>query len=849
MKHLIFDGNSIINRAFYGIRMLTTKEGVPTNAVFGFINIFQKAVEEEKPDCICVAFDLPKKTFRHEQYEKYKAQRKGMPDELAAQMPMLKEWLDLSGVPRLELAGYEADDIIGTLAKQCEQEGEECIIVTGDRDDLQLVSDKVVVRFAVTRTGGSESIMYTPEKVKEEYGFAPQQMIDYKAIAGDSSDNIPGVAGIGDKGARMLVSQFGSLENIYQNIDDPSIKKGMREKLIASKEIAELSLSLATICCEVPLPENLKDLSLKTQNTKGLIKFYQQYEMKKMLLKLQDNDETESKGKVILEIPEAEELLSPLSAATISSERIYLDYSENGLAIFDGEQICFALADNENFFEIAKAIFALPSKWIIHDSKSAMVRARKSGLPFPSIAFDSYLAAYLENASAKSYDVPLLALEYLGAEIKDEMTERVYALSKLASVLEESLKEKEMWELFSEIELPLAEVLGEMELVGMRIDAEALKEYGENLAKELTELEGKIHELSGCEFNIGSPKQLGEVLFERLGLPTGKKTKTGYSTGAEVLERLRKYHPVIEYILQYRMVSKLKSTYADGLLKVYDKEDGRIHTTFNQTVTQTGRISSTEPNLQNIPVRGEQGREIRRLFIPAEGHILLDADYSQIELRVLAHIAGDKTMIEAFKSGEDIHTVTASQVFGVPHESVTAELRRKAKAVNFGIVYGISDFSLASDIGVSRKEAGEYIAGYFANYPEIKEYLDRTVEEAREKGFVTTMFGRRRYLPEIKSSNYNIRSFGERVAMNTPIQGAAADIIKIAMVRVAKALKKAKLSAKLILQVHDELIVEAPLDEADKAAEILHREMEAAAELLAPLEAEVHRGDSWLSAK
>ncbi len=834
MKLLLFDGNSVINRAFYGIRALSTREGVPTNAVVGFINIYQKMVTREQPELICVAFDRREPTFRHKRYEGYKAQRKGMPDELAAQMPLVKEWLDKMGIPRLELAGFEADDIIGTLAARCDGAGVDCVIVTGDRDDLALCSDRVTVALTATRGGASETRDYTPETVREEYGFPPERITDYKAICGDTSDNIPGVAGIGDKGARALLAQFGSLEEIYRNLSE--IKGAQAKKLEASREMALLSYELATICKEAPVEVELPELAPGKRDVKGLASFYEKYEMRSFLKKLELPEEE----KAALEPPETETLTAEMLAG-LAGEVWYLSLSEGVLRLGAGAR-CYRTDDEA----LVRAVCEAETPKVVEDWKTLCTALRPAGIRPEGLAFDLSLAAYLVNPSASSYALPLLCGEYLGAELLPGA--EPLALERLHGVLSEKLAEEGSERLYAEVELPLCRVLTEMEELGVRVDAEKLRLFGEALGLRIAEIERSVFDAAGCEFNLSSPKQLGEVLFEKLGLPAGKKTKTGYSTGADQLERLRKYNPIADDILEHRTLSKLKGTYADGLLKVIGP-DGRIHSTFQQTVTQTGRISSTEPNLQNIPVREEIGREIRRLFIPAEGCVLLDADYSQIELRVLAHISGDETMINAFLEGEDIHTVTASQVFGVPRESVTPEMRRRAKAVNFGIVYGISDFSLAQDIHVSRAEAKEYIEGYFHHYPKIKRYLDETVAQAKKDGYVTTMFGRRRYIPELASRNYNLRSFGERVAMNTPIQGAAADIIKIAMVRVWRALREEGFRTKLILQVHDELILEGPKVEAARAAALLKREMEAAAELRAPLLVEVGSGESWLAAK
>ncbi len=837
MKLLVFDGNSIINRAFYGIKLLSTKGGLYTNGLYGFINIFNKQMEEEKPDCVAVAFDLCAPTFRHKAFSEYKAHRKGMPEELAAQMPLLKEWLDLNGIKRIEIEGFEADDILGTLAECAEKENESCVIVTGDRDALQLCSPRVSVKLAKT----NESIMYTPERFAEEYGFPPVQLVDYKAICGDASDNIPGVAGIGAKGASDLVKRFGELEKIYDEIDGEEIKKSLADKLIAGKEAAFVSKMLAKIVRNAPVDCEFSALSPHEKNIDGLLDFYKKTEFSKFAAALREAGAGEGAGTVAkIEMPEVNELSSAFEVAFLDGD-FYIIYKDEGLFLSCGGKTYFT-----EDAEVIKAVFESGAKKTVHDSKEAYSRLKKLGITAENIAFDTDIAAYLLDPTATEYSVAQLAVKYLAKDIENAGAAEVFILPELAKELEEKLEKEGAGKLFADIELPLAAVLADMEAAGIGIDKELLKGFSEELAEEIAGLETKIYEAAGEEFNIGSPKQLGAVLFEKLALPVVKKNKTGYATDAEVLAKISKYHPIIGMILDYRTAAKLKSTYADGLLKTI-AEDGRIHTTFRQNVTATGRLSSTEPNLQNIPVRGEKGREIRRLFVPEKGFVFIDADYSQIELRVLAGLAGDKNMISAFLEERDIHTETAMNVFGVSEKEVTPELRRRAKAVNFGIVYGISDFSLAEDIGVSRKEAKEYIENYFAYYSGIKNYLDKTVKDAKENGFVTTAFGRRRYLPELKSSNFNIRSFGERVAMNTPIQGAAADIIKIAMINAHKALSGT--GARLILQVHDELIVEAPKSEAEKIAKILRREMENAADLSVPLVAEAGIGENWLAAK
>lgn len=853
MKLMILDGNSIVNRAFYGVRMLNAPDGSPTNAVFGFINILQRLLDEQKPEALCVSFDLKAPTFRHKSFEGYKAQRKPMPEELAAQMPLLKELLDHMGIRRYELSGYEADDILGTASLICENSGWDCLIVTGDKDSLQLVSEGTTVCNVKTRLGQTETINYSPQRFREEYGFEPRLIVDLKALMGDSSDNIPGVPGIGEKTAMDLVRRFGTIEEIYEKLDSLDIKEGARKKLREGRDSAFMSYELATIVRDAPIDfspgENLWDRSYGP----GLYSFMKRLGFNKFIEKwgLSPEAGQETPRESLSALPRRE-ISSPKQAESFlaaAREREYIAVSLPGkdldsLELCDGDGLYTAAwqALGDGYDSFLKGIFSPEVKKAASDVKDLMSLLAKEGLSGEGFVFDTALAAYLLDATGSSYEAERLALGYLSAELRG--AEAVY---RLRPVLDEKLRELGMERLYYETELPLCAVLSQMEQAGFYVDRQALYDYGESLNSGIAGLQERIWGYAGHEFNINSPKQLGEVLFNQLMLPSGKKTKTGWSTNAEVLEKLRGKHPVVEDVLEYRMLTKLKSTYADGLLKVISP-DGRIHTNFQMTVTATGRLSSTEPNLQNIPVRKELGARIRRMFVAEPGMVLVDADYSQIELRLLAHISGDETMRQAFLSGEDFHSVTASNVFSVPLEDVDPTLRSRAKAVNFGIVYGISAFSLAQDIGVWPNEAKAYMDAYMDKYHGVRDYMKNIVETAREQGYVSTMYGRRRQLPELKSSNFNTRSFGERVALNMPIQGTAADIIKIAMVRVHRRLADEGLRARLILQVHDELIVECPEEEAEKAGKILREEMERAADLSVPLTAEVHSGHSWAEA-
>ena len=851
MKLMILDGNSIVNRAYYGVRPLNAPDGTPTNAIYGFVAILQRLLEEQQPQAVCVSFDLKAPTFRHQQYEAYKAQRKGMPEELAAQMPILKEVLDAMGIRRYELEGFEADDILGTAAAICEKSGWDCVIVTGDKDSLQLITDTTSVCNVKTRMGQTETVLYTPERFQEEYGFAPPLMVDLKALMGDSSDNIPGVPGVGEKTAMDLVQRYGEIKNIYENLDSLEIKEGVRKKLAQGRESAEMSYWLATIIRDVPLDFKPEDNLWDKNYTGALYGIFKRLGFNKFIEKW---GLTESGEAAISEeqthLPRRElssmEEINALIAAINAVEQIAV-YPLEGLdriEVCDGKTVYDAAWNRcgEGYDRLLSVVFSPEIKKTGHNVKDLMGLLLKEGLSTEGFVFDTALAAYLLDATESDYALERISVRYTGAEAAG-----AEAVFKLAPVLDTKLRELGMDGLYYQAELPLCAVLAEMEAAGFFVDRKALYDFGESLNAGIAQLQQSIWNHAGHEFNINSPTQLGSVLFDELLLPYGKKTKTGWSTNADVLEKLQGKHPIVDEVLEYRMLTKLKSTYADGLLKVIS-EDGRIHTNFQMTVTATGRLSSTEPNLQNIPVRKKLGAQIRNMFVAAPGMMLVDADYSQIELRLLAHISGDETMKEAFLSGEDFHTVTASNVFGVPVSEVTPILRSRAKAVNFGIVYGISAFSLAQDIGVYPNEAKAYIDAYLEKYHGVRDYMKQIVETAKAQGYVSTVYGRRRYLPELKSANFNMRSFGERVALNMPVQGTAADIIKLAMVNVHRRLKAEGLKARLILQVHDELIVECPGEEAEQVRQILTEEMENAARLSVPLLAEAHIGHSWAEA-
>ena len=864
-KLLILDSNSILNRAFYGVRYLSAKDGTPTNAIYGFLNILLKLIKEQEPDYICAAFDVKAPTFRHKQYEGYKAQRKPMPEGLAAQMPLAKDVLRAMGVTILEKEGYEADDIIGTVARLCEESEISCFIATGDKDDLQLASDKTKVILTVTKSGYNETIIYDDKAVKEKYHVTPTEFIDVKALMGDPSDNIPGVKGVGEKTAMSLIEKHHSIEYIYENIDDIGLKGAMLQKMKDGREMAFMSKELATINRNTPIEFNAEKCVFDGfENNGELYEILKRLELNSIIKKLDLSG--------VDNVKENEDIFKDFSYQVgdknmISGDKVtvVLDFDgdnissaavgagNNAVVLNEQDDIKELLEDDS----IAKVMF---------DVKEAIVKLN-CRIDIKNIADDTAIAAYLVDPAKNEYTIEKLASEYFGTVIEkpevkqlslldDVETDRSEYLAKCAvalGVLNErigdKIKENGQEKLYQEVELPLVTVLAHLEINGFLVDDHQLKEFADKLGEKIDALTNEIYMLAGEEFNINSPKQLGVILFEKLELKPVKKTKTGYATNADVLEKLRDKHPIVNFIMEYRQLAKLKSTYCDGLRAVVNPNTHRIHSVFTQTVTVTGRLSSTEPNLQNIPTRTELGREIRKMFVAKEGYVLVDADYSQIELRVLAHIANDETMINAFRNNEDIHAVTASQVLGIPLEDVTKEQRSSAKAVNFGIVYGIGEFSLAQDLHISVKEAKAYIESYLEKYHGVRNYMESIKEQAKKDGYVKTMLNRIRYIPELKSPNYNIRQFGERVALNTPIQGTAADIIKLAMVRVDNRLINEGLKSKLILQVHDELIVEAHKDEVDKFKQILSEEMQSAMELNVPLKVDMSTGHSWYDAK
>lgn len=881
MKLMVIDGNSLINRAFYGIRMLTTKDGQPTNAVYGFVNILLKLLDEEKPDALCVTFDRKAPTFRHLAYEGYKAQRKGMPDELAAQLPVLKDVLAAMNIPRYELDGWEADDLIGTIAARDTAAGWETVIVTGDKDSLQLVTDSTRVKLVSTRMGQTTTKEMTPETFQETYGFAPIHIVDLKALMGDTSDNIPGVKGIGEKTAMDLIQRYQSVEAIYADVEGVEAKPAVKKKLAEGEEQARMSYDLATIRCDAPIDFSPEDARRREPDGPALYELFLTLEFNKLIDKMglsggpaagradkpaagavrQERVTDRVRMAELVEQWRREPWVAVLALPSLDVVAVAWD---------GGARAALCAADRlEGYNELLRALFSGEIQKVSHNVKDLMHLLLDEGLSADGFCFDTALAAYLLSPTDGSYELEKLGITYFNQEFPkakeylapdafgpladpagpaEAMCAHAALAAALYRALAPKLEELDMHELYYGLELPLCPVLAEMERAGMLVDRRALADFGILLDGRIQADEALIYELAGEEFNINSTQQFGRILFDKLGLPPVKKTKTGYSTNADVLEKLRDKHPIVEAVLDYRQLAKLKSTYVDGLTKVI-AADGRIHTSFQNTVTATGRLSSTEPNLQNIPVRTELGAELRKMFVAPAGRVLVDADYSQIELRLLAHIAGDEHMIAAFRTGEDIHTVTASQVFGVPPEQVTHEMRRRAKAVNFGIVYGISDFSLSQDIGVTRAEAKAYMEKYFEKYSGVHAYMTQVVERAKADGYVSTLMGRRRWLPELKSSNFNLRSFGERVALNMPIQGTAADLIKKAMLRVDGRLRREGLEARLVLQVHDELIVECPEGEAEQVQRLLAEEMEHVAELAVPLTAEAHAGKSWAEAK
>lgn len=862
MKLLVIDGNSIVNRAFYGIKLLTTKDGRFTNGIYGFLNILLKLREQCQPDSVAVAFDLTEPTFRHKMYGEYKAGRKGMPPELASQMPVLKELLKELGYKTVECAGYEADDILGTLSRSG-SDGDFCYIATGDRDSLQLVSDNVNVLLASTKMGRAETNLYDKAKLKEEYGVEPEGMIEIKALMGDSSDNIPGVAGIGKKTAEDLVQRFGNIDYIYEHLNEIDIKKGVREKLSVGKDSAYMSRTLGTINLEAPVERDWSKYLIEEPTAKAgaMLASLELFSIIKKI-GVEVNVQEEAAEEIKQESLKYEKSFSADEAFEEAEKtgEIYFTFD------FDGGFKDFTFIIGEKVYKISPLDLSF-NPFILGISQSEKIRKYTCDIKnFASLCsdlggelkggfFDTSLAGYLLNPSASDYDIVRLAGEYSvspcelsGEEDVPDSVKNILYLKPLCLVLQKKLSENCQEELMEKIELPLALVLSDMERTGFMVDGEGLKKFGVSLEGRIGDIVARIYSQAGFEFNINSPKQLGDALFEKMGIPAKKKTKSGYSTSADVLEGLAADYPIVADVLEYRTLAKLKSTYCDGLAKAIG-DDGRIHSTLNQTETRTGRISSTEPNLQNIPVRQELGRELRKFFRAKDGCVLVDADYSQIELRVLAHMADDENMIEAFNNGDDIHAITASQVFNMPLNMVTPLMRSRAKAVNFGIVYGIGAFSLGKDIGVSRAEADRYIKGYLNHYSGVAKYMDDAIKTAKELGYSQTLFGRRRYLPEITASNGMLRAFGERVARNMPIQGTAADIIKIAMIKVSQRLKAENMESKLIMQVHDELIVEAPENEAEKAAKILKEEMENACKMKVKLLADVNTGKTWYDAK
>ena len=881
MKLMVIDGNSLINRAFYGIRMLTTKDGQPTNAVYGFVNILLKLLDEEKPDALCVTFDRKAPTFRHLAYEGYKAQRKGMPDELAAQLPVLKDVLAAMNIPRYELDGWEADDLIGTIAARDTAAGWETVIVTGDKDSLQLVTDSTRVKLVSTRMGQTTTKEMTPETFQETYGFAPIHIVDLKALMGDTSDNIPGVKGIGEKTAMDLIQRYQSVEAIYADVEGVEAKPAVKKKLAEGEEQARMSYDLATIRCDAPIDFSPEDARRREPDGPALYELFLALEFNKLIDKMglsggpaAGRADKPAAGAVrqerVTDRVRMEELVEQWRREPWVAVLALPSLDVVAVAWDGGARAALCAADRlEGYNELLRALFSGEIQKVSHNVKDLMHLLLDEGLSTDGFCFDTALAAYLLSPTDGSYELEKLGITYFNQEFPkakeylapdafgpladpagpaEAMCAHAALAAALYRALAPKLEELDMHELYYGLELPLCPVLAEMERAGMLVDRRALADFGILLDGRIQADEALIYELAGEEFNINSTQQFGRILFDKLGLPPVKKTKTGYSTNADVLEKLRDKHPIVEAVLDYRQLAKLKSTYVDGLTKVI-AADGRIHTSFQNTVTATGRLSSTEPNLQNIPVRTELGAELRKMFVAPAGRVLVDADYSQIELRLLAHIAGDEHMIAAFRTGEDIHTVTASQVFGVPPEQVTHEMRRRAKAVNFGIVYGISDFSLSQDIGVTRAEAKAYMEKYFEKYSGVHAYMTQVVERAKADGYVSTLMGRRRWLPELKSSNFNLRSFGERVALNMPIQGTAADLIKKAMLHVDGRLRREGLEARLVLQVHDELIVECPEGEAEQVQRLLAEEMEHVAELAVPLTAEAHAGKSWAEAK
>lgn len=871
-KIVLIDGHSILNRAFFGLPDLTNAEGLHTNAIYGFLNIMFKILEEEKPEYLTVAFDVHAPTFRHKMFEAYKGTRKPMAEELRQQVPLMKEVLHAMGIRTIEQEGLEADDLLGTLSKRCERIGMEVVIISGDRDLLQLATDHVEIRIPKTKRTGTEIENYYAVDVKEKYQVTPTEFIDVKALMGDTSDNIPGVPGVGEKTATKIIVEYGSIENAYKHASELKPPRASKN-LVEYWDQAQMSKVLATIDVDADFAYELEEAKLGNLYTEEAYVYFQRLQFKNLLNRFDVQSENSIEDAFVIAVgkEEIKKIFAEAEKAQTVGAVLYKD-TRNVLPLFAGnaeiggigisfgkEKIyCIPAGNGYSMEELLEALVHVAQhagRFVVFDLKSSLPYLKGLEGAAEEKCFDSIVAAYLLNPLKNDYGFEDVAQEHLGLMIdpKTELEKMVcyeaYAAFASSEVLEEKLKKEEMWKLFTEIEMPLVFTLFHMEQNGVRVEAEELKSYGEQLGGKIVQLEKEIYELAGEEFNINSPKQLGVVLFEHLSLPNGKKTKTGYSTAADVLDKLAPDYPIVAKILEYRQLAKLKSTYADGLAVFIHEDDHRIHGKFNQTVTATGRISSTEPNLQNIPARVELGRLIRKVFVPEEGYVFVDADYSQIELRVLAHCSGDAALIEAYREAKDIHRITASQVFHTPFDEVTDLQRRNAKAVNFGIVYGISSFGLSQDLSITRKEAAEYIDRYFETYPGIKKFLDDAVAHAKEQGYVVTLFGRRRPVPELSSSNFMQRQFGERVAMNSPIQGTAADIMKIAMIAVDKELRMRNMKSRLVLQVHDELLIETWKEEEEEVREILKEGMMHAADLSVPLEIDMHSGKNWYEAK
>lgn len=868
-KLLIVDGNSILNRAYYGIRPLTAPDGTPTNAVYGFLNILLKYLEEEAPDYLGVAFDLKGPTFRHKMFDGYKAQRKPAPEDFLVQIPLMKEILRAMDCKCIELEGYEADDIIGTVSRICDESGVKCSVLTGDKDDLQLASDNTVIKLVITRMGSTTTTPYNGDAVVERFGVTPAEYIDVKGLMGDPSDNIPGVKGVGEKTAFSLIQKYKSIENIYDNIDEIEVTNSVRTKLKNDRDMAYLSKTLASIVRDVPIDFKLDDYKYEKPNIEKLSEIFVRLNFKSFIKRFNLSKAAQQED-VISAITGESAPIAENEAAALIEQSGYMYYYLN----HDTDRLTFSADGNAMYHsdmsrDGLKRIFESEKiKKFGYDLKQDILHLNRYGIDYMGLGFDVLIAAYINNPSGTKYGIDILCLDCLGQSLSSNTgiedgeqismdipetdgndADILAAVIRLTEYFKNDIKQNGQESLYYDVELPLIKVLADMQIVGMYVDRNELSEFGKKLKSRIEVLTNEIYDYAGEEFNINSPKQLGTILFEKLALPHGKKTKSGYSTNIDVLKKLMGSHPIIEDIMEYRTVTKLNSTYVDSMLEVINKETGRIHSSFNQTVTATGRISSTEPNLQNIPVRTELGREIRKMFAAGENKILVDADYSQIELRVLADISGDENMCGAFRTNTDIHRQTAAQVFGVPLDMVNSTMRFRAKAVNFGIVYGIGAFSLAQDIKVSRKEAEKYINDYLSHYSGVDKYMKSIVEQARRDGYVTTKLGRRRYLPELKASSKITQAFGERVARNAPIQGTAADIIKIAMVNVYRRLKSEGLRSKLILQVHDELIIEAELDEKEAVERILREEMQNAAELKVPLTVDLNSGKRWYDTK